>query len=160
MWFNYWQWQRNGGNVDDGSLYVDDYYSPSPGNVYNLLLDNGTCQLTSKDMYYYTDTCEYGIGRPINATGIEGINSLDNKLQIAPNPAINRTVFSYSFVAGAAERSIDIVDVTGRRLRSFVLEGNSGILEMPLDGYAAGTYQVLMRRDGLVVQRGKLSVTK
>jgi hypothetical protein len=160
MWFNYWEWQRNGGNDGSGSLYVQDYYGPTPGNIYNLLLDNGTCQLTSKDMYYYTDTCEYGIGRPINATGLEGINSLDNRLQIAPNPAINRTVFSYSFVAGAAERSIDIVDVTGRRLRSFVIEGNSGILEMPLDGYAAGTYQVLMRRDGLVVQRGKLSVTK
>jgi hypothetical protein len=160
VWFNYWEWQENGSGVLGNSGYVADYWGPSPGNIYNLYLDDGNCQITSGTMYFHTDTCETGIGRPGNSTGLNSITAQVNSLSIAPNPATSNTVLSYSFVTGAKDRSIDIVDMAGRRIRSFVIESNSGAIEMPLSGYSAGTYQVVMRRDGVVVQRGKLSVTR
>lgn len=166
--FNYWAWLENGGVVSSGGGYMPNYSPLNPGSVYNMTLDNGWCSVTSGDMYYQSDTCERLGGKPAGSDGdVMGMSNLlqddggdYNALLVAPNPAGGKTTVTYRFAKGGSERSIELVDMTGRRLQSYRLDNDRGRIDLRLDGYAAGMYQVVMRRNRQVVKQAKLSVTK
>lgn len=161
--FNFWAWIRNGG-IDVSGSGVMPNYPISPGNVYNMLLDNGACSVTSGDMYYQSDTCRR---LPASATSgnIPDMGLLDqvadlNQMVVAPNPARIQTTVHYSFAEGSSTRTIEILDITGRTLQVFELKDENGKLQIPMHRFAAGMYQVVMRRDGKMVQQSKLSLTQ
>jgi len=169
--FDYWAWLNNGAVDVSGSGLVPNYYI-TPGRVYNLTLDNGWCQVTSGDMYYESDTCNRlggganpTSGKPGAAAGADdGPNSLQwngsNALGVAPNPAFAQATVTFVFAPGSKQRTIELYDMTGRRLQSHTLAEESGSLTLKLDGYAAGLYQLVMKRDGVAVGQSKLSVTR
>jgi hypothetical protein len=161
--FNYWAWLLNGGVDVSGSGYMSNYYI-SPGNIYNMYLDDGNCAVTSDDMYFESDTCNHLAVRPGDnnnqAGSLVGVNNATNALQLIPNPAIDQTTIEYNFAISEGKRSIDLIDVTGRVLQSFTITDAKGSIHLQLSKYAAGMYQVAMRRDGIVVEQRKLSLTK
>lgn len=159
--FSNWAWIRDGGVSASGGGYMPNYYI-SPGSVYNMVLDNGYCSVTSGDMYYESDTCNRIAGRSeISKKGITLESSGDvNKMQLAPNPAKSMTMVTFRFASGSGTRSIDLYDVVGRRMQTHTLTEEQGSLELSLENMASGMYQVVMRRDGIIVQQSKLSVTK
>ncbi len=124
---NYWAWLRNGGVAASGSGMMPTHTLVA-GNVYNMLLNNGYCSLTSDDMYYQSDTCRDIAGRPAttasNPISFETSGALAdfNSLRLAPNPATFNTVVQYRFAQGSTSRSIELIDLTGRRLQSFELK--------------------------------------
>ena len=160
--FNYWAWIRNG-SIDIAGGGIMPNYPISPGNVYNMLLDNGVCSVKSGDMYYQSDTCRRMDASAIDANipdlGLLNQVSDLNKMVLAPNPAQIQTTVYYQFAEGSTTRTIEIMDITGRKLQEFNLSDESGKLQLPMHKFAAGMYQVVMRRDGVMVQQSKLSLT-
>lgn len=154
--FAHWYYLFNGTANASGVGYVPPYYNFYPNGTYNLKLDNGYCTATSGDMYVGGDYCDRTGQRP---TGIYNLNDLLPMLQLAPNPAKNEVQISYRLVASGGSQSLEIYDQLGRKLKSIDLEGLKGSLKLPLGGYAAGTYQVLLKQDGKVIKQSKLSVT-
>jgi len=154
---NYWAWLRNGSPVSSGSGLMPNFIL-SPGYVYNMELNDGTCTVISGDMYYDSDTCEFIKTARTSPSAM--VVSDVNDMKLMPNPASGQTTVSYHFAEGSSKRSIELFDITGRRLQSYEAADEAGSVVLPLDQYAAGMYQVIMRRDGQVVQQSKLSITK
>jgi PKD repeat protein len=154
--FSYWAWIKNGGVSASGGGYMPNY-NVTPGNVYNMVLNNGYCTVTSGDMYFQSDTCNRLIPRPTDLDELEGdgINML-----LLPNPAREQVTVMYKFASSGGSRSIEMYDMIGRKLQTHTVTEEKGNIILQLDHVAAGMYQVVMRQDGKVVQQGKLSVTK
>jgi hypothetical protein len=163
--FSYWAWLKN--SVVDvwGSGYMPNY-TITPGNIYNMTLDNGFCQVSSGDMYYQSDTCNQLAGRPGAEASLQpGSRFAEaggdyNALQLTPNPAAGQTTVRYHFAKGPGPRSITLIDMLGRSLQTYTLAHDSGRLVLYLAGLAAGMYRVVMRREGIVLQQSKLSLTR
>ena len=82
-------------------------------------------------------------------------------LRLAPNPATEQTRVHYAY--GRAEvmnRSIEVYDLTGRKIRSFAVPDAEGILELDMSMYSGGVYIVVMKADGAVLQHQKLTLTR
>lgn len=166
---NTWGWMKDGGFDAMGWGYMPPYWL-TPGHTYNMYLDNGWCQLTSGDMYYMTDTCDKlkeagalrpggdGSGKPSYQKEPLGIDR--NLLELSPNPAADYAMAHFIVASGSKARSIAVIDITGRVLQQHALQADAGSIRLALDGYAAGMYQIVLRRDGVPVQTLKLSVTK
>lgn len=158
--FNHWEWLRNGGVDMSGSGVMPDYYV-APGNVYNMVLDNGYCSVTSGDMYYDSDTCrnlDQVVKQGFAANAM--INNRGNAMQLIPNPARETTTVVFVFTPGSTNRTIELYDVVGRRLQVHNMTTESGRLVLPMDKYSAGMYQVVMKENGITVQQSKLSLTR
>jgi PKD repeat protein len=155
--FSYWAWLKNGGVSASGTGYMPDYYV-SPGNTYNMLLNNGFCSVTSGDMYYDSDTCNKIVYRP---TGLEDfdLDSDHTGLQLVPNPARDQVTVVFQFAGHGGNKTIEMYDMIGRKLQTHVVTDEKGRIVLPLDRVAAGMYQIVMRQDGKVMQQEKLSVT-
>lgn len=82
------------------------------------------------------------------------------QLLLRPNPASNKVQVDYSFNEKAAARAVEIYDITGRRVWLQEVHNASGTLNIMLDNYQSGLYQVILRQDGKVFLHGKLSVVK
>lgn len=164
---NYWAWIKNGAPDVSGSGLMPDYYVHQ-GNVYNMELKNSWCYVVSGNMYYVSDTCTTLVGgRPAGDGGDSSqpavarlSSNTANAMQVAPNPATMQVAVSYAFVPGSATRTIELYDITGRRLQSHAVSEESGSITLKLSDYAAGLYQVVMKRDGVVVARNRLSVSR
>jgi PKD repeat protein len=158
----YWAWLKNGSPASSGSGLMPNF-TLSPGNIYNMALSDGICNIVSGDMYYDSDTCGRikiaAKGLPETAR-IKADGSDDNAMLLMPNPASGQTSVSFRFAEGSSKRSIELYDITGRQLQSYQPEETEGSVVFQLDQYAAGMYQVVMRRDGQVVQQSRLSVTR
>jgi hypothetical protein len=125
-----------------------------------MYLDNGWCQLLSEPLYYdlshcYTPPPPFRFG---NGAGDEGAAA--NLLEAAPNPAGSYAMAQFRVLPGSNSRSLTVTDMTGRVLQQHALDTEQGSIRLSLDGYAAGLYQLTLRRDGAVVQTLKLVVGK
>jgi hypothetical protein len=158
--FSYWAWIKNGGVDQSGGGYMPDYYV-FPGNIYNMLLDNGYCSVTSGDMHFESDTCRRLPARP----GTTGLNEFELEgdhvaMQLLPNPARDQVTVVFRFANSGGSKNIEMYDMIGRKLQSHAITEEEGRIVLPFERIAAGMYQIVMRQDGKVVQQGKLSVTK
>lgn len=155
--FSYWAWLKNGGVASAGGGYMPNYYV-SPGNIYNMVLNNGFCSVTSGDMYFESDTCNKLSHRP---TGMNELGDGDYiAMQLLPNPARDQVTVMFRFADNTGNKSIELYDMTGRKLQIHTVTKEEGNVILPLNQIAAGMYQVVMRQNGKVVQQSKLSVTK
>lgn len=162
-----WAWLRDGSVSSSGGWGPMAPYTLTPGHIYNMYLDNGWCQLKSDDMHYMSDTCER---LPRNADGFAAgtigydlqLKGADRSLlEVSPNPAGNNYALAhFVLAAGSTQRSIELVDITGRVLQTHTLDNDEGDLRIELAGYASGMYNVVLRRNGTVVQTVKLSKTE
>lgn len=160
--FNSWAWLMNGGVASSGSGVMPDFYV-NPGNVYNMVLDNGYCSVTSGDMYFDSDTCRK-LDRPQGADAVIASKPFTgdpgNMMQLIPNPTRETTTVMFSFTPGSRNRSIELYDMVGRKLQTHVVTEESGKLVLPMAQYSAGMYQVIMKENGITVQQSKLSLTR
>lgn len=156
--FSFWAWLKNGGIDQSGSGYMPNYYV-SPGNIYNMQLNNGYCSVTSGDMYFESDTCRRLIPRPTGLNDFE-LGSDHVAMQLLPNPARDQVTVVFRFESSGGSKNIEMYDMIGRKLQSHTITEDEGRIVLPFDRIAAGMYQVVMRQNGKVVQQGKLSVTK
>lgn len=151
-----WFYLYNGSVDVAGVGYVPPYYNFYNDGTYNLRLDNGYCTATSGDMYVGGDYCRMIGQKP---TGLSIDNLTGPMLQLVPNPAQSDVLVNYRLVGNSHQQSLELYDQLGRQLKSVNLEALKGSLKLPLNDYAAGTYQVLLKQDGKVIEQSKLSVT-
>jgi PKD repeat protein len=159
--FNYWAWLYNGSPASSGGGTVPADFIPPGQGIYNLELNNGYCTVKSGDMYYAGDTCK-------KLQEIKGVNlempgfkiGVSSGMQLVPNPAQEQSSVIYKFTEGSTNRSIEVYDMVGRKMQSHPVQDEKGSLILPLSGYAAGMYQVVMKENGKTVQQGKLAITR
>jgi hypothetical protein len=143
----------------------------NPGNNYTLTLSDNGCTLTSGVLYYSLDTCNKlnagsTGGKPIeilvqfthNISLMESAG--ENDLMAVPNPAQTFTELHYYFVGNSYQRSIEVVDMLGRRVLLVEPSTDWGVIKWRLDDVPSGQYQIIMRRNGEQVQRKALSIVK
>lgn len=158
--FEEWAWFENGSPVASGGGVMPPYY-PSPGNSYNMYLNNGYCQVMSEPMFYDNEDCrkmEEGIAS--DAPMVASAMKLNTQMLLVPNPAKETTTVLYSFTPGSRDRYIEVYDIIGRKLQTHNLTNERGELVLPMAEYSAGMYQVTMKENGKVVQQSKLSLTR
>lgn len=160
-WMQPWTWIENGTPIQSGYGLMPDL-ALQPGNVYNMLLNNGYCEAMSPDMYFNTGNCPVLTDAPRPAPPERPALSAGkgNALLVTPNPATESVSFIYRYAAGSKDRRIEVRDMLGRILYRTRPEGDSGRAELSLSSYASGMYQVVLYRDGEAVAHQKLSVTK
>lgn len=158
-----WAWIKDASWDVSGVGFMPPYYL-TPGSVYNMYLYRYPCDITSGDMYYMSDTCDRlqqgagNFGDPVNYQNDQlGIDH--DLLEIAPNPAGDYAMAHFIVASGSKSRTIELVDITGRILQTHTLEGDKGSIRLDMSAYASGMYNVVLRRDGVVVQTMKLSKT-
>lgn len=152
-----WAWLRNGGVTASGNGAVASL-SVSPGNVYNLYLDDGHCDLTSGDMHY-VDSNPCPPMRPASVGDALVQDGDRDALSLAPNPARGNSMVRYRFApGGSGARTIELTDALGRKLRAFEPDRDEGSLELSMQGLAPGLYQVTMLRGGKPLRHAKLSL--
>jgi hypothetical protein len=89
--------------------------------------------------------------------GIAKINR-EKVLKIYPNPANDYAIVDYGFTdwsMGTAV-SLQIIDAVGQVVYTQALPAYSGFQRLDISGFAAGVYEVVIKRGGGVVASGRL----
>lgn len=81
-------------------------------------------------------------------------------LMLIPNPARDMVRLDYGFTGKDGKRSVEVYDMAGRRMFVQELPETAGSLQLALDQFSSGLYQVVLRQDGKVFLHSKLSVVK
>ena len=79
-----------------------------------------------------------------------------NLLRIAPNPAKAATTIFYNFENKKAIKTIELTDVLGRTLKTWMPTEASGAIELDCSIYTNGQYLILMKEDQKVIETAKL----
>lgn len=167
--FAYWSYQVNG--VDDlsGTGTVPSAFVNLAPDSINFILDNGNCHITS-DAMYLTANCSGGPGIQGLRPGGNSAGSLDTNagsqntiqleplLRLIPNPATGQTRIQYRYADGEGLKTIEIYDMTGRKIKTFRPDTQSGSISLQLGGFIGGIYEVCLRQDGRITAQSKLSV--
>ena len=80
-------------------------------------------------------------------------------LKVYPNPAHDFLIAEY-LIIGGTNNSIDIVDVTGKICRSYILKDLQNQLVIETGDLKTGIYYVRLIVDGKVSKSSKLSIVK
>lgn len=87
-------------------------------------------------------------------------NTLDNSISIYPNPSTSGLVNLKINLASVSDMTMDIYDITGKKLRSFQLKDiRTGVYTIDLSQYANGIY-MLKCSDGNSVSSKKIMLSK
>jgi hypothetical protein len=97
----------------------------------------------------------------LSGTGITTTNNaLDNSISIYPNPSTSGTVNVKLNLASEADLTMDLYDVTGKKLNSYALKNiRSGAYTIDLSQYSNGIY-LLKCSDGTATTSKKIMLTK
>ncbi|MFA6059083.1 MAG: PKD domain-containing protein [Taibaiella sp.] len=156
--FEEWQWLQDGVVSAVGSGLMPLYY-PAPGHTYSMSLYNGYCTVVSDPMYIDNEGCEKPVESALASMVKPGLQP-KSLMMLLPNPARETTKLVYGFVPGGHNRSIEVYDMMGRRLKVHTVTADRGELVLPMAEYSAGVYQIVMKENGIIIQQGKLSLTR
>uniref|UniRef100_UPI003752CD67 PKD domain-containing protein n=1 Tax=Flavobacterium sp. TaxID=239 RepID=UPI003752CD67 len=84
------------------------------------------------------------------------------KLIVAPNPASSSTSVYYSYNENSTniDKYIEILDVLGRKMATYLVVENEGKVLIDTSSYATGSYLVLMKQNNEVLENKKLIINK
>ena len=77
-------------------------------------------------------------------------------LLLYPNPASDKVNIRFETPQG--ESQVEIYDLTGRLISSFINTDNQGVYELDLAPMATGVYVVVLRQGGAIIMQRKLQV--
>jgi hypothetical protein len=100
--------------------------------------------------------CSSFQARPDNSADTKMVQSVDGTITLYPNPAQHKVNIRFETPPGANQ--IEIYDLTGRLISSFINKDNQGIYELDLAPMVTGVYIVLLRQEGVVLMQRKLQV--
>lgn len=168
--FSHWGY-FNGNNELTGTNSIPSAFANFiPGKI-NLVIDNGYCQAISGEMFYSHNCPNFGPEvTPQNKNASPGLGTPDDKtnqntesveplLLLIPNPAAHQTQIQYRFEDSESRKSIEIYDMTGRKMKTLIPENSAGSIALSLNGYTGGIYEICLRQNGSVIAQTKLSVT-
>ena len=100
--------------------------------------------------------CSTGQARPDNTADSEIVQPLDGTITLYPNPAQHKVNIRFDTTQG--ESQVEIYDLTGRLISSFINKDNQGVYELDLAPMATGVYVVVLRQGGAIIMQRKLQV--
>ncbi|MGB8717617.1 MAG: T9SS type A sorting domain-containing protein, partial [Rhodanobacteraceae bacterium] len=89
----------------------------------------------------------------------QNMDQSEPNLRLIPNPAADQTRIQYRFDGSETQKTIEIYDRIGRKLKTLRPQNNAGSITLQLNGFVGGIYQVCLRQDGRIIAQSKLSVT-
>ena len=100
--------------------------------------------------------CSTSQARPDNSPESKVEQRMDGTITLYPNPAQHKVNIRFETPPGANQ--IEIYDLTGRLISSFINKDNQGVYELDLAPMATGVYIVVLRQGGTVLMQRKLQV--
>lgn len=146
----------------DGLVASSAYGVFPPQNVsavhnYQLGLKNNWCEIKSAPMYM--DSCFADDGSPILHSLIQK-KDREVKLEVVPNPTNDKIRVFYELQEIHRVATIELIDINGRVLEIHELLNSQGFTEFSLGQYASGFYQIVLKGDGLIIEKRKVSLIK
>lgn len=104
-----------------------------------------------------SDNGMYGMNTPaffciddFTTAGATGIASIDQAaVKIYPNPATDNLIIDLSALNGQNVNTIDILDISGRKIETIVV--NSSVINLSLADYKAGAYLITVKNNTAVI---------
>lgn len=116
-------------------IHVKNYFN-QPGQVRFIAeaqdFANGHIVEAGIDQFYVTDSIITGLSSSLKST---------NSLQVFPNPVKDRLNFNWKVSDNRSALSLDILDLSGRIIKSQTLTSKEGVIQLPVD-FPAGIYFV------------------
>jgi PKD repeat protein len=100
--------------------------------------------------------CSTGEARPDNSADTKMVQPIVGNITLYPNPAADKVNIRFETPPG--DNQIEIYDLTGRLISSFINKDNQGVYELDLAPMETGVYIVLLRQGGAVLMQRKLQV--
>jgi hypothetical protein len=100
--------------------------------------------------------CSIGEARPDNSAETKMVQPIVGNITLYPNPAADKVNIRFETPPG--DNQIEIYDLTGRLISSFINKDNQGVYELDLAPMETGVYIVLLRQGGAVLMQRKLQV--
>lgn len=96
------------------------------------------------------------------SNGASLIENMSNEvfLGLVPNPAQNTTRIDFVTTGKPGAAIIEVYDMTGRMVNSYMPNEEEGSWQLSLDNYTTGIYLVILREDGIVLKQNRLSVIR
>lgn len=148
-------------------IYVA-WTAPAPGGypsgttvefIVTVTLPGGA--LCTRKIQVYLD-CPYGpvLHKTTDSSLVE--KSSAARLNLAPNPAKDKTMISYAYEPDAqpGDRKLIVVDMVGRVLATYPIFNDEGSLELHFGEWASGVYRIVLMSAGKTVQTTPLSITR
>ena len=121
----------------------------------NLLVNQG--MITYYEPYIFPDD-NLKSGKVIRRKQETGISGVD--LKVYPNPATDFIIADYQLFDNQNIRTLNIIDVCGRKLKSIELSTNKGYEVIPLNHLSSGIYTISLNVNGIIVKATKVIVDK
>jgi len=133
--------------------YGDEYFHGKMDDIriYNRALS----ALEIDTLYKINQTCQQQTGIAHNNSPIDFYLS-----QNVPNPSDNGTIIHYKLPQGAEQATIQIMDITGKKVATYPLHNSEGKIEVNSETYHSGLYFYSLFVDGKVLGRKKMMVQK
>lgn len=100
--------------------------------------------------------CNTGQAKNGNTDETENLKGTGGTITLYPNPASD--IVNIRFETPQGESQVEIYDLTGRLISSFINKDNQGVYELDLAPMATGVYVVLLRQGGAIIMQRKLQV--
>ena len=132
-------------------IHVKNYFS-QPGQVRFIAqaqdFPNGHIVEAGIDRFYVTDSTTLAIAE---------INGFKNSLQVYPNPVNDRLNFQWRVSENTSSISMEILDISGRIIKSQALINNEGEIQIAVD-FPAGIYFVRLNANNRILKTERFVV--
>jgi hypothetical protein len=133
-------------------IHVKNYFS-QPGQVRFIAqaqdFPNGHIVEAGIDRFYVIDS---------SAIGIAEISGSMNSLQVFPNPVNDKLNFHWKIAENTSSLSMEILDISGRIIKSQTLSGNDGNIQIAVD-FPAGIYFVRLNTNNRTLKTERFVVS-
>jgi hypothetical protein len=85
---------------------------------------------------------------------------VEKLFKVIPNPAKDWLSFEYIMPTGSSKATIEMFDQIGRPIFSFEVYQNRGVKNITLETVPSGTYLILFRVNGKIIEKQKIVITK
>ena len=133
------------------SIHVTNYFS-QPGQVRFIAqaqdFPNGHIVEAGIDRFYVTDS---------TTLAITETNGYNNSLQVYPNPVNDESNFQWRISENTSSPSMEILDISGRIIKSQSLSNNEGKIQIAVD-FPAGVYFVRLNANNRILKTERFVV--
>jgi len=155
-----YEWEITGGSYAARSFVagttVDEEFEPN--TTYNVYITATNACKTSPTAEFTkttggTPVCNGCKQNPFKTNELEG-----NSIKMYPNPANTELNIEYTVPDGVSDVNMDVYDMLGKKVTTWVLSANSGNATENVSGLTKGLYIYVISNGNNVMERGKLMI--
>jgi hypothetical protein len=125
-------------------------------SILGTIIDGGKEFKCATNVFLELPSCSSVQSKSSAAVNDKPEIELSGTLTLYPNPASD--IVNIRFETPQGESQVEIYDLTGRLISSFINKDNQGVYELDLAPMATGVYVVVLRQGGAIIMQRKLQV--